>query len=161
MRKYSLDLKTEKKVLDEGKDGEICLPPAKRTRLSVDNSVLSKALSIKQEPKELTQTHTYSVVKTEPVETDNHPLQPPDSDISAPSDKPMAVETSTPSVSNSLSSAAKSKAKKAGCRCGNATLCPGKLTCCGQRCPCYVDSLPCIDCKCKVRSNKLINQRNT
>ena len=161
MRKYSLDLKTEKKVLDEGKDGEICLPPAKRTRLSVDNSVLSKALSIKQEPKESTQTHTYSVVKTEPVETDNPPLQPSDPDISVPSDKPLAMETPTPSVSNSLSSAAKLKAKKAGCRCGNATLCPGKLTCCGQRCPCYVDSLPCIDCKCKVRSNNLINQRNT
>ena len=43
----------------------------------------------------------------------------------------------------------KTKAKKSGCRCGNATLCPGKLTCCGQRCPCYVDSMPCIDCKCK------------
>lgn len=155
MRKYSLDLKTETKVLNEGgKDGEICLPPAKRTRLSVDNSVLSKALAIKQEPKESTQTHTYTVVKSEPLE------QPSESDSSAPSDKPPATEMQTPSVSNALSSAAaKAKAKKAGCRCGNATLCPGKLTCCGQRCPCYVDSLPCIDCKCKVRHDKLIYQR--
>lgn len=39
--------------------------------------------------------------------------------------------------------------RKSGCRCGNATQCPGKLTCCGQRCPCYVDSLACMDCKCK------------
>ena len=102
MRKYSLDLKTEKKVLNEGgKDGEICLPPAKRTRLSVDNSVLSKALAIKQEPKESTQTHTYTVVKSEPLE------QPSESDSSAPSDKPPATETQTPSVSNSLSYAAK------------------------------------------------------
>ena len=108
MRKYSLDLKTEKKVLNEGgKDGEICLPPAKRTRLSVDNSVLSKALAIKQEPKESTQTHTYTVVKSEPLE------QPSESDSSAPSDKPPATETQTPSVSNSLSYAAKAKAKKA------------------------------------------------
>jgi len=149
LRKYSLDLNSEKKALNEGKDGELCLPPAKRTRLSVDNSDLSKAVSIKQEPTELTQTHNHAVVKIETLEPDNKPVQTSDSDHSAPSDKTLVTETLSPSVSNSSSSAAKLKAKKAGCRCGNATLCPGKLTCCGQRCPCYVDALPCIDCKCK------------
>ena len=156
MRKYSLDLNSEKKVLNGGKDGELCLPPAKRTRLSVDNSDLSKAASIKQEPTESTQTHTYAVVKTETLEPDNQPVQPSDSDNSATSDKTLITETHSPSVSNSSSSAAKLKAKKAGCRCGNATLCPGKLTCCGQRCPCYVDALPCIDCKCKVRNTPMV-----
>ena len=62
---------------------------------------------------------------------------------------PGPGQVATTGPGSSSSSPAKTKAKKAGCRCGNATLCPGKLTCCGQRCPCYVDSLPCLDCKCK------------
>ena len=62
---------------------------------------------------------------------------------------PGPGQLATSSPGSSSGSSAKTKAKKAGCRCGNATLCPGKLTCCGQRCPCYVDSLPCLDCKCK------------
>ena len=72
MRKYSLDLNSEKKILKKEQDGEICLPPAKRTRLSVDNSILSKAVSIKQEPKESTQEILQIQVKCFRLKRDFH-----------------------------------------------------------------------------------------
>ena len=87
------------------------------------------------------------VAVVEAVEGEAAAAGPSTATSAAATPGPGQLATSSPGSSSS--SSAKTKAKKAGCRCGNATLCPGKLTCCGQRCPCYVDSLPCLDCKCK------------
>ena len=85
------------------------------------------------------------VAVVEAVEGEAAAAGPSTATFAAAAPGPGQLATSSPGSSTQ----AKTKAKKAGCRCGNATLCPGKLTCCGQRCPCYVDSLPCLDCKCK------------
>ena len=87
------------------------------------------------------------VAVVEAVEGEAAAAGPSTTTSAAAAPGPAQLATTGPGPSSG--SPAKTKAKKAGCRCGNATLCPGKLTCCGQRCPCYVDSLPCLDCKCK------------
>ena len=87
------------------------------------------------------------VAVVEAVEGEAAAAGPSTATSAAAAPGPSQLTTSSPGSSSGTP--AKTKAKKAGCRCGNATLCPGKLTCCGQRCPCYVDSLPCLDCKCK------------
>jgi len=133
LRKYSLDAYSEKKILfKEEKCSEIEQPQAKVLRLSVDNYAISQS----DLDEEVDYTKNDSVL-TEPESMDDS--------IFSKTVEPL----SGASEPNKPPGNPKTKAKKSGCRCGNATLCPGKLTCCGQRCPCYVDSMPCIDCKCK------------